>query len=126
MSAPERLDGHGPFDQEDDRVRGTWVLVVFGGAVALAVVLVIWASLSLAHRDKVLRPSGNFYEIKLGPPHKVQAVRQHMFAAEDEAGTLHARQRALLERWDWVDEQAGTVRMPVDRAIDLVVAESKK
>ena len=35
-------------------------------------------------------------------------------------------QNALLGSWGWADEQAGTVRVPIDRAIDLVVEKKAR
>lgn len=33
---------------------------------------------------------------------------------------LHARERAQLEGYAWVDRQAGTVRIPIERAMQLL------
>lgn len=35
---------------------------------------------------------------------------------------LRAGEEEVLERWGWADEAAGTVHVPIDRAIELVVA----
>jgi hypothetical protein len=36
--------------------------------------------------------------------------------------TLEAQQRAALERVEWVDRDAGIARIPIERAMDLVIA----
>lgn len=36
---------------------------------------------------------------------------------------LRARQDQQLGSYGWVDEKAGTVRLPIDRAMDLVVSQ---
>lgn len=36
--------------------------------------------------------------------------------------SLHARETAILHTWGWADEQASTVRIPIERAIDLMAA----
>jgi hypothetical protein len=38
---------------------------------------------------------------------------------------LRAREADTLSSYTWVDQQAGVVRVPVDRAIELVVAEQR-
>jgi hypothetical protein len=38
---------------------------------------------------------------------------------------MHAREADTLGSYTWVDQQAGIVRVPVDRAIELVVAEQR-
>jgi hypothetical protein len=38
---------------------------------------------------------------------------------------LRARETDMLSTYSWVDQQAGVVRVPVDRAIELVVAEQR-
>ncbi len=34
---------------------------------------------------------------------------------------LHAKEDAILNNYGWVDKQTGTVRMPIDRAMDLLL-----
>ena len=36
---------------------------------------------------------------------------------------LHAHEEHVLSTYAWVDKQAGTVRIPIDRAIDLLAAK---
>ena len=38
----------------------------------------------------------------------------------------HARATAKLKGYGWVDKQAGVIHLPIERAMDLVVAESAK
>ncbi|HUG10473.1 MAG TPA: hypothetical protein VMM36_05645 [Opitutaceae bacterium] len=50
------------------------------------------------------------------------------YSAEGRAERLaqmHARETDMLNSYLWVDQQAGVVRVPVDRAIELVVAEQR-
>lgn len=39
---------------------------------------------------------------------------------------LHAKEHAAATTYGWVDQQAGVVRLPIDRGIDLVVKEHAK
>ena len=38
---------------------------------------------------------------------------------------IHANETEMLNNYSWVDQSAGVVRVPVDRAIELVVAEQR-
>lgn len=62
----------------------------------------------------------------------LEALYFHMVAGEDRrkvvatgteaAATLRADQDRLLASYGWVDRAAGVVRIPVDRAAELVIA----
>jgi hypothetical protein len=41
------------------------------------------------------------------------------------AGDLRDAQRRELAGWGWGDRDAGIARIPIDRAMDLVVKESR-
>jgi len=41
------------------------------------------------------------------------------------AWDLRDAQRRELAGWGWVDRDAGIARIPIDRAMDLVVKESR-
>ena len=56
---------------------------------------------------------------------EVSAVIMTQFAARGRATGLAARQRAVRDRWSWVDRPAGVVRVPIDVAIDLYVAGAR-
>lgn len=45
--------------------------------------------------------------LALGPPRGIE---------------LRTRQRAALERWEWVDRDAGVARIPIERAMELVAS----
>ena len=36
---------------------------------------------------------------------------------------LHARENLLLEHYSWIDEQQGTVRIPIERAMELLAQQ---
>jgi hypothetical protein len=40
--------------------------------------------------------------------------------------TLRARDQALLDRYAWIDRSAGTVRIPVERAMELLATEARR
>jgi hypothetical protein len=106
-------------------------LVVFAAgltAVGLVVYLVVFGMMRLftgqaARRDAQLAPSSAVSqpqkpgEERLPPEPRIQANP----AADLKA--LRAGEDAVLTSYGWVDRQAGLVRVPIDVAMKLVVAE---
>ena len=43
----------------------------------------------------------------------------------DDLRTLRARDQSLLDGYGWVDRRAGVVRIPIDRAIDLLAERGR-
>jgi len=48
-------------------------------------------------------------------------VLQGLDQARIDLKKLHAEENALLTQYDWIDKQAGTVRIPVDQAVSILV-----
>lgn len=57
---------------------------------------------------------------------KAEIVRHPRFSVtHPPAEEIYRPQRRLLERTEWIDRTAGVVRIPIDRAIELLAEESK-
>jgi hypothetical protein len=97
-----------------------------GGVVATGVFLIgalavvslgVWGLFSLlqSNRQVALRPSSPLVATPIVPP------SPHLQPnPEVDYETLHADQDALLQQYGWVDQQAGTVRIPIAHAMDLL------
>lgn len=109
--------------QEDDLLAGRAISVV--GAVLVAIVIGTGFSVAgmLARHERELRPSGVFPEARLPRPTERSAIEQHSFAGESQAMRQRAREQAVLDSYGWVDRERGIVRIPIERAIELYVAE---
>ena len=46
--------------------------------------------------------------------------------AKPVAAELRARDRATLSSYAWIDKEKGVVRLPIDRAVELLIEESGK
>ena len=109
---------------EDDRVpvrRIVWALVF---ALVVSFLLGGWAAFTLRARERRLRPSGRFPE-KSERVHSVAGLRVHLFFGETEAERSRAQARADLEQYRYVDREAGIITIPIDRAIELVLAGAR-
>jgi hypothetical protein len=84
--------------------------------VALCFATYVYTHLWMTH----YRPSGEFPEQDLPPPHEVAEVRQEMFQLPHPRPTLLDHDRATLNSFGWVDRRYRLVHVPIDVAIDLV------
>jgi len=77
-------------------------------------------------REKSLQPEGpDPIPIVLGQP-EIGIVDQVPFGV---TRSLQGYKRESLERlssWGWMDKEKGTVHMPIDRAMELVVQQQKE
>jgi hypothetical protein len=54
---------------------------------------------------------------------EIGIVNQRPFSLEDQAPRLRGEQQSRLGGYGWVDRDAGVIHMPVERAVDAVLAE---
>jgi hypothetical protein len=110
--------------QEEDLLPGRMITLAALFAVVLTLILAAWARTLLGSTERELRPSGKFPERSLPAPNEVSAIEQHVFtaAATEGAGQKQAAERRLSS-YGWVDRGRGVVHVPIERAIDLYVAE---
>jgi hypothetical protein len=122
MSDPSRQHGEGPghgqVRSEEDRI-STGTIVAVGASALLLFTLAAGVTLSWLRVKEGDRPPLPV------PPElgrsKIGLVEQQLFEV---AGRGDQDRTARLERlrtYGWVDRQAGIVRVPIDRAMELVV-----
>jgi hypothetical protein len=103
----------------EDRVPGRLPYGFLAFAIVFSAVLVLAAwlllDISLGSRARLPPPSV--------APAAIAGVRQTLILEERPGQRLLREQREGLERWGWVDREAGIVQIPVDEAIRLFVEE---
>lgn len=114
---------HGPpdtsrgFEQSDISLKGltTGVIVyfIFTGAVGLVVLLGMW----LFHVNSA-PPVGTNIEVGRRLPPAPNPMLQNNITARTDIWNLRAREDFLLNNITWVDQSKGTVRIPIDQALD--------
>jgi hypothetical protein len=94
-------------------------LVVLAGAV---LVLLVWLFDYLAARQAALMPppSPLLETGRLPPQPRLQVVPQR------ELHAMRREENAVLQSYGWVDRQAGIIRVPVARAMELLVEMADK
>jgi hypothetical protein len=106
---------------EEDRIRsGT---IVFIGVAALVLFLV--ASLAtigaMRRQQRALLPQGPApYAEPLGTS-KIGMLEQRLFENSNQVQAMYGAQRQKLRSYGWVDPAQGVVRIPIDRAMEMVM-----
>ncbi len=103
MSLPQTKSGSGRFS----------VLAALGAAVVLGIFIVVYV---VARRPAVTTPAS------VGAP----AEEAWKFSSEGRAARLselRAKETAAATSYGWVDQQAGLVRLPIDRAVELTIRD---
>jgi hypothetical protein len=121
--------------QEPDRVPGNRVLAALAGVVVFTIAGVLAAYLiadrratELANAPRVVpylapAPQATPAAVPGQMPEEINQIEQVLFV--DRAPGLEERraERAMLGRYGWVDRQAGLVRIPIERAMELYVQQ---
>lgn len=121
---PRRPTGH---DREIDReinLRGVGqtvlgILVLTLVAMAAMWAMLEWMLVSEERRDPEPPALEAARTPQMPPGPRLQA------SPEAELETYRAHENALLSSYGWQDRDAGTVRIPVGRAMELIVAEGR-
>jgi hypothetical protein len=108
--------------QEDDRLPAVAILLVFALVGLIGVLLVTWAWYGLEKRERVLRPSGVFPERELGPRRTVHGDLENIYGEMGPGQRLNEEKRKLLVSFQWTDRARRIVAIPMDDAIDLMLA----
>jgi hypothetical protein len=112
---------HHNLRQEVDVVSFRLVGSAILAMLAISAVMVTLAVEVTNQETARLRPGMAFPERWLGPRRRVARVRQDVFGEHRGEASLDTRARVALGSYGWVDETRGIVRIPIERAIDLVV-----
>ena len=113
---PPALSGAG-HETRDANIRS--LLIVGGVIVATLVflsVLMVGVFKYFSKTQSLGPPASPFAQERPLPPAPRLQVEPHV-----DIGQLHAREAEMLQGYAWVDRNAGVVRIPIERAIDLLV-----
>jgi len=94
---------------------GIAAVVLFSGAVA-------WAKHMLAVETRAALPHGEAPATRVGQD-EIGIVDQKMFELEGRAERLRRDQLQRRDSYGWVDQDAGIIHIPIQRAMDETVQE---
>jgi hypothetical protein len=109
-------------EKRDASIRG---LVVFGVALFVSLVAILVMAARLFHYFEAVQslgpPASPFANARTLPPQPRLQVdpRRDLQRWQDE-------QKAILNSYGWVDRSAGIVRIPIDRAMELLIQKESQ
>jgi hypothetical protein len=114
---------HPEIHEDEDVLPSRTILLTLVSTVALGSLLCAAAYGLLLLGEMGLRSQGEFPERDLPPPRERASVREEPFDLPHPRPGLFEEQREGLRRYRWIDRSAGMVAVPIDVAMDLVLAE---
>jgi hypothetical protein len=131
INKPDGTPSHGSFEHQDLQPSG---ILYFLLALVVATIICLFGLrglyVYLDHREKALQPEVNplVTNVPADTRHVAPGYPQTAFPnpklEEDERGQLNGiltEEEKTLYSYGWVDEKAGTVHIPIERAMDLLV-----
>ena len=106
--------------QEKDEVGARKIVVIFVAAIVITVVSV-WVQSRMLDAKRsaidVQRPAAAPVASR-----QIDGIHQTILERDRHGLDLRAEQRASLEAWTWIDRDHSLAKIPVERAMDLIVA----
>ncbi len=107
---------------EEDRISSHRVVAVGIGSLLVFLVASLIAIRGMVRERAALLPDGPpRAPAEVGQP-KIGIVEQQLYERTRTGPQWKADQLRRLESWGWVDRQKGLAHIPVDSAIDLLIA----
>lgn len=100
-------------EQESLATRTITLVVVAGVAVIVLSLVVVHLMLDPADARISSRLAG-------AAPREISRIDQTLIDVDESANNYRAAQRHRLQRFEWVDPAHDTVRIPIDRAFELL------
>jgi hypothetical protein len=111
--------------QEEDLVASRSLLHVAAVSIAVGAIGVLAAGWLLSIRDGAVKPNFAGRDGPRAAPSAISSLEQTPIWGEPVGEERQAAQRHELESWGWVNRDAGVAHIPIERAMDLVVEESR-
>jgi hypothetical protein len=125
---PSHSTEHLPPPEEQAQEAIHWGKVLGVGVGSLVVfTLAVWISTAMMRsREKALQPIGpDPMPMQIGQQ-EIGIVDQIPYDVSRSVQGYKDDRAAKLSSWGWVDRKAGTVRMPIDQAMERVVKEQRR
>jgi len=126
----ESATGHGGYEHQDLQASGVlYFLLGLAVVTLLCIVALRGAFVVLDHREKALEPPVNplVTNVPADTRHIAPEYPQSAFPnpklEEDERGQFNGillNEERTLNSYGWVDEKGGAVRIPIERAMELL------
>ena len=107
-----------------------WGIVGFGIALAVAAVVVhlviYWLFFHFEEQEKQARPETLWYAQLAEEPLQQPTIEGiQPFTDMTDVARVQRPKEEMAETYDWIDQKAGLARIPVEKAIDILVASDQ-
>lgn len=114
-----------PVLQEQDRLPVHKTLVIFGITAATIVVSLVLAALFLhLATGAILQEHSSAQGILSPAPEQIAGVKQGPILLQQTGLRLAQQERERLRNYAWVNRTQGVVRIPIERAMEIIVGEA--
>ncbi|GAC1536923.1 MAG: hypothetical protein NVS3B10_01090 [Polyangiales bacterium] len=121
---PTTHEEHFEVRQEPDRVAARPILLAFAVVVVVTLATIAVQGWMLRGRRQSLGVERA--AVASVAPRQIAAIHQTPIERDRHGLDLRDEQRRALQRWQWVDRERGIARVPIERAMDLVVDEARR
>jgi hypothetical protein len=106
----------------------SWFKVIGTGVGALILfAIATWITFRFMNvREKALQPGGPAAPAAQMGEAEINIVDQVPFDVTRRVQTYRRERIERLSSWGWMDKKAGTIHMPIGRAMDLVIQDQKE
>jgi len=113
--------------QEPDRVT-SWIIVVIAIASIVVGVAAVFVSTALLNSDERRIGTAEVRGAASAPPvpSQLQPTDPSLIERERAGYATREAARRALQSYGWIDRSKGLAQIPIDRAIDLEIAEAKR
>jgi len=123
MSTHDHKHTEGQVDYTDKDIKLRPLLFFIAVCLLITAITIVGINLLMHSFNKDLIANDQFaneYSLQRQLP-EGGAVLQGFEAAARDLAKLHAEENALLTKYEWVDQPAGTVRIPIEQAMHKAV-----
>lgn len=99
-----------------------WLLLVLGLCLCVTIVFTMLGSAALVSYLAGSRPHGSPPRSAAAGPERPPKPRLQIDSSQD-LEDMRRNEDAVLHNYGWIDRRTGSVRIPIDRAMDLLAAQ---
>lgn len=118
------MSSHEHFEQEPEDFKGPRIALIGVITLLIFAIAVLWSTKIWREGTRDNQPTRPETPHELGSP-EIGMVDQVPFRQNVQAARLREDKLRRLATYGWVDKQKGTVHIPIDKAMELVIAEGR-
>jgi hypothetical protein len=118
------MSTHEHFEQEPEDFKGPRLVLIAAVTLLIFAIAVLWSTKIWRERTRDNQPTRPEMPRELGSP-EIGMVDQLPFEQNVQWPKLREDKLRRLSTYGWVDKQKGTVHIPIEKAMEQVIAEGR-